>query len=51
MSIDHKPDLPAERSRIIRSGGRVFPVKYDDGVDGPSRVWLGNMDIPGPCPD
>lgn len=22
-------------------------MEYDDGVDGPARVWLGNMDVPG----
>jgi serine/threonine protein phosphatase PrpC len=22
-------------------------VEYDDGVDGPPRVWLGHMDVPG----
>jgi serine/threonine protein phosphatase PrpC len=25
----------------------VFAVEYDDGVDGPARVWLGHMDVPG----
>jgi len=44
---DHKPDLPLEKQRIIAAGGRVFAVEYDDGVDGPPRVWLGHMDVPG----
>ncbi len=22
-------------------------MEYDDGVDGPPRVWLGHLDIPG----
>lgn len=44
---DHKPDTPAEKERILKAGGRVFAVQYDDGIDGPSRVWLGNMDVPG----
>lgn len=47
VSIDHKPDLPAEKERIVKTGGRVFAVEYDDGVDGPPRVWLGHMDVPG----
>lgn len=47
MTIDHKPDLPAEKARIEAKGGRVFAVEYDDGVDGPPRVWLGHMDVPG----
>lgn len=44
---DHKPDTPKEKERIIRAGGRVFAVEYDDGIDGPPRVWLGHMDVPG----
>ena len=47
LTKDHKPDLPAEKARIEAKGGRVFAVEYDDGVDGPMRVWLGNMDVPG----
>lgn len=27
LSIDHKPDLPGEHARIIKSGGRVDPFK------------------------
>jgi serine/threonine protein phosphatase PrpC len=47
VTVDHKPDAPAERERILACGGRVFAVEYDDGIDGPPRVWLGHMDIPG----
>ena len=47
MTVDHKPDLPAEKARIEAKGGRIFAVEYDDGVDGPPRVWLGHMDVPG----
>jgi len=47
LTVDHKPDLPAEKARIEAKGGRVFAVEYDDGVDGPPRVWLGHMDVPG----
>ncbi|KAF4034820.1 Protein phosphatase 2C [Phytophthora infestans] len=36
-----------KQARIIASGGRVFAVEYDDGIDGPPRVWLGHMDVPG----
>lgn len=42
-SIQHN----THKARIVAAGGRVFAVSYDDGVDGPSRVWLGHMDIPG----
>jgi len=44
---DHKPDTPPEKKRILAAGGRVFAVEYDDGIDGPARVWLGHMDVPG----
>lgn len=44
---DHKPDTPKEKQRILQHGGRVFAVEYDDGIDGPPRVWLGHMDVPG----
>jgi len=47
LTQDHKPELPAEKARIEAKGGRVFAVEYDDGVDGPARVWLGHMDVPG----
>lgn len=47
VSDDHKPDRPDEQRRILARGGRVFAVEYDDGVDGPPRVWLAHMDIPG----
>jgi len=47
LTDDHKPDLPEEKARIEAKGGRVFAVEYDDGVDGPARVWLGHMDVPG----
>jgi len=44
---DHKPDTPKEKERIVAAGGRVFAVEYDDGIEGPPRVWLGHMDVPG----
>ena len=47
VSIDHKPDLEAEQKRIESCGGRVFAMQYDDGIDGPPRVWLSYADMPG----
>lgn len=47
ITFDHKPESPKEKERILACGGRVFAVEYDDGIDGPPRVWLGHMDIPG----
>lgn len=44
---DHKPDSDGEKERILEAGGRVFAVEYDDGIDGPPRVWLGHLDVPG----
>lgn len=47
LSIDHKPDIPMEKDRVIQSGGRVFAIEYGDGSKGPERVWLGTTNIPG----
>jgi serine/threonine protein phosphatase PrpC len=47
LSRDHKPDEPDEQQRIEETGGRVFAIQYDDGVEGPPRVWLSDADIPG----
>ncbi|RHY30477.1 hypothetical protein DYB32_004286 [Aphanomyces invadans] len=44
ISQDHKPDLPTEKARILAAGGRL---KTTVGIDGPPRVWLGHMDVPG----
>jgi serine/threonine protein phosphatase PrpC len=47
LSVDHKPHLPSEHARILAAGGRVFSVRYEDGMIGPPRVWLGGFDLPG----
>ena len=47
VSEDHKPDAPAEKARIVAAGGRVHACTYEDGVEGPARVWLAEDDIPG----
>eukprot|EP01029_Cantina_marsupialis_P010217 TRINITY_DN23282_c3_g1_i1.p1 TRINITY_DN23282_c3_g1~~TRINITY_DN23282_c3_g1_i1.p1 ORF type:complete len:333 (+),score=109.84 TRINITY_DN23282_c3_g1_i1:56-1054(+) len=47
LSDDHKPDREDEKRRILAAGGRVFAVEYDDGIDGPARVWMKHLDIPG----
>ena len=47
ISHDHKPDLPSEKERIERRGGRVFAIQYDDGGPSPARVWLKDKMLPG----
>ena len=47
ISRDHKPEIPEERARIVAHGGRVHSVTYADGEEGPQRVWLADVDIPG----
>jgi serine/threonine protein phosphatase PrpC len=47
ITKDHKPDDPEETRRIDEAGGRVFALKFDDGIDGPARVWLSYADMPG----
>ena len=41
LSIDHKPEMPEEASRIINHGGRVTVV------NGCGRVYLATADVPG----
>ena len=46
LSIDHKPDLPLEKERVIMSGGRVSSIVDIDHITGerrmvgPARVYL-----------
>jgi serine/threonine protein phosphatase PrpC len=48
LSRDHKPCDKDESIRIKKRGGRIEPIREDDGeFVGPMRVWLKEDDIPG----
>ena len=48
LSIDYKPELPEEISRIMSAGGVVEKLKNDFGEGiGPYRVWKKGKDYPG----
>ncbi|KAI3807823.1 hypothetical protein L1987_23758 [Smallanthus sonchifolius] len=44
LTVDLKPNLPAEEERIRKSRGRVFALQEEPDV---TRVWLPNNDSPG----
>ncbi|XP_071701329.1 probable protein phosphatase 2C 33 [Rutidosis leptorrhynchoides] len=44
LTVDLKPNLPAEAERIRRCKGRVFALRDEPEV---ARVWLPNYDAPG----
>ncbi len=48
LSRDHKPTIHEEAERIIKNGGRIRPMKDEDGeFVGPLRVYMKNKDLPG----
>lgn len=48
LSKNHTPDLPEERERIKKAGGRIEAYRLPDGTHiGPLRVWKMTEDIPG----
>ena len=48
LSRDHKPTIKEEADRIKKKGGRIRPMKDDDGsFIGPLRVYMKDKDMPG----
>ena len=48
LSRDHKPTITEEAERILKVGGRIRPMKDEDGeFIGPLRVYMKDRDMPG----
>jgi serine/threonine protein phosphatase PrpC len=48
LTRDHKPSIPEEAERIKSYGGRIRPMKDEDGnFVGPLRVYMKEKDLPG----
>eukprot|EP00698_Gefionella_okellyi_P004608 TRINITY_DN14213_c0_g1_i1.p1 TRINITY_DN14213_c0_g1~~TRINITY_DN14213_c0_g1_i1.p1 ORF type:complete len:365 (-),score=40.93 TRINITY_DN14213_c0_g1_i1:19-1056(-) len=45
LSVDHKPDLPAEAERVTKAGGQVRPAQISGVEVGPARVWPGGLAV------
>ena len=48
LSRDHKPTIPEEAERILKVGGRIRPMRDEDGeFIGPLRVYMKEKEMPG----
>ena len=48
LSRDHKPTIPEEAERILKIGGRIHPMRDEDGeFIGPLRVYMKDKEMPG----
>ena len=48
VTVDHKPDTPKEKQRVLARGGKVAQAQDWRGrFSGPQRVWVKNINSPG----
>jgi len=47
QTVDHTPQVPAERMRVAEKGCQMEPEEGENGEPGPERIYLPGKDYPG----